>query len=351
MSGSDMLRQKITRLSKELASLQRDKSHKVAKCAGANQKANAASAAASRSRSDSTIQSKYREMERYSKQAADIQNDVARIENNIARKQTDLQQAQSSLSREEERERRNRERREKETEYQRTRQMRDLGQTLSQHALEIKTLKELPEKIVVLFLAAQPVEQNALRLDEEVRSISDMIRKSKHRDSVKLESCWAVRPLDVLQATNEYDPSIIHFSGHGSESDEIIFLDESGHSKPVTKEALVQTIAASSSKIRLVFLNTCFSGNQAEAIAEHVEAAIGMDSAINDDAARIFASQFYSTIGFGLSVAQAFEQAKALLMLEGIHSEHVPQLFVKSGLNAADIIIVKPPSDDTRRGV
>lgn len=61
------------------------------------------------------------------------------------------------------------------------------------------------------------------RLDEDVRAIGEMIRKSEHRDVVKLESRWAVRPLDVLQAINECRPRILHFSGHGSDSDEIIY--------------------------------------------------------------------------------------------------------------------------------
>lgn len=55
----------------------------------------------------------------------------------------------------------------------------------------------------MLFLAANPIDQEQLRLDEEVRSIGEMIRKSQHRDSVKLESRWALRPLDLLkQSTN-----------------------------------------------------------------------------------------------------------------------------------------------------
>lgn len=75
----------------------------------------------------------------------------------------------------------------------------------------------------MLFLAANPLDQEQLRLDEEVRAIGEMIRKSEHRDAVRLESRWAVRPLDVLQAINECRPRVVHFSGHGSGQDEIVF--------------------------------------------------------------------------------------------------------------------------------
>jgi hypothetical protein len=71
------------------------------------------------------------------------------------------------------------------------------------------------------------------------------------------------------------------------------------------------------------------------------EATIGMNTSIGDDAARIFSSQFYSSIGFGHSVSKSFQQAKALLMMEGIPEENTPELFVKSGLNANEIILVK----------
>ena len=99
---------------------------------------------------------------------------------------------------------------------------------------------------------------------------------------------------------------------------------------------------ASSDGIRMVFFNTCYSRNQAESVSEYVEATIGMNTSIGDEAARIFSSQFYSAIGFGLSVKKAFEQAKALLMLEDINEEETPELFIKQGLSSEDIVIVKP---------
>ncbi len=228
--------------------------------------------------------------------------------------------------------------------------MRRITGTLAQHdALHrhtlsvIERLAQLPERIVVLFLAANPLDQEQLRLDEEARSIAEMIRKSEHRDAVKLESCWAVRPLDVLQAINEHKPRIIHFSGHGSDQEEIIFQSDGGQTKLVSKEAIVQTMAAASDDIRLVFFNTCYSRSQAEAVVTHVHAAIGMKTSIGDEAARVFAAQFYSAIGFGLSVKRAVDQARAALMLEGIAEQDTPELFVADGVDPDQLILVRPP--------
>ena len=67
-----------------------------------------------------------------------------------------------------------------------------------------------------------------------------------------------------------------------------------------------------------------------------------MADTIGDDAARVFAAQFYSAIGFGKSVSIAFEQAKAALLLEGIREEETPELFLQEGVEAEDFILVEP---------
>lgn len=121
-----------------------------------------------------------------------------------------------------------------------------------------------------------------------------------------------------------------------------MFQDNSGETKFVSLEAIVQTMAAASADIGLVFFNTCYSRNQAEAVVQHVDAAIGMNTSIGDEAARVFAAQFYSAVGFGLSVKRAFEQAKAALMLENIPEENTPELFVADALDTDTLVLVRP---------
>lgn len=53
------------------------------------------------------------------------------------------------------------------------------------------------------------------------------------------------------------------------------------------------------------------------------------------------AAQFYSSIGFGKNLQQAFDQAKAALLLKGIAEEHTPVLYVRKGLLAQDIVMVE----------
>jgi len=67
-----------------------------------------------------------------------------------------------------------------------------------------------------------------------------------------------------------------------------------------------------------------------------------MNTYIGDEAARVFAAQFYSSIGIGLSLEKAFSQAKVVLILEGIAEERTSELYEKDGLDANEIIIVRP---------
>jgi len=269
MTLLDRYRGTVQRKKQEISTLQASKAKEQKKHADLSVKEQRTSEAIRRTKSASTVRTKVGEMERHKKDLAKLERKIADLEAKIARKQKELNDEERKMAREEEKESK--------------RRMKQIDGTLARHGrLHSETqstllrLQELPETIVVLFLAASPSDKPQLRLDEEARGIAEMIRKAEHRDSVKLESCWAVRPVDILQALNEFQPAVIHFSGHGSERNELAFLDNSGNTKLVSKDAIVQTMMASSESIRLVFFNTCYSKNQAEAVVEHVDAAIGL---------------------------------------------------------------------------
>ena len=353
MSASDHYRRNVQLSSGKIAKLQADKSRLAARSADLQKKMNSANTTANKTNSVSMRESKLREANRAAKDLASVESQIAKIENDIASEQKRLNNAQQSLSREEETEARNRKRDHERLERRGLQQLAGIDTKLTEHDYlhmeafhEIEKLQSLPERIIVLFLASNPLDQGQLRLDEEVRLIHKMIRQSEHRDAVKLESCWAVRTQDVMQAINEHDPRIVHFSGHGSDKDELVFQDDAGNTKLVTKEAISQTLRACSGDIQLVFFNTCYSRAHANEAVKHVPAAVGMNTSIGDDAARVFASQFYSAIGFGKSVGVAFEQRKAALMLEGIHEEDAPELFVADCNDPNMLFIVGPPPDD-----
>src|SRR5262249_21941303 len=119
------------------------------------------------------------------------------------------------------------------------------------------------EKIQILFVSANPHGTPPLNLDEEAREIEAKLRAAKHRDSLQLITKWAARPDDLLQSLNEHKPHVVHFSGHGSPTEEIVLLDKLGDPKGVSKEALVSLFRTLKDNIRVVLLNACFSRQQA----------------------------------------------------------------------------------------
>jgi hypothetical protein len=182
----------------------------------------------------------------------------------------------------------------------------------------------------VVFFAANPRETSRLALDEEIREITRKMRMADERNRTNVVQAWATRPEDLLQYLHQYRPDIVHFSGHGSAQGELLLNDSDGRARPVPAEALKELFEAFKDTVQLVLLNACYSKVQGQAIAEAVEYVIGMNEPISDAAATIFASSFYSALGFNRNFEEAFRLARIALMLEGGVNQNVPELLVKS---------------------
>jgi hypothetical protein len=203
------------------------------------------------------------------------------------------------------------------------------------------------DKIKILFLAANPLGTSPLGLDEEIRAITQKLQAAECRDAIQLISCWAVRPDDLVQALLQHQPHIVHFSGHGSPSQQIILVDEARRPKPVSKAALVSLFRNLQDNIRVVVLNACFSQPQAAAIAQTIDCVVGMSRAIGDRAAIKFAAGFYGAFGFGRSVQEAFNLGKTALMLEGIPEEDTPRLVHRRKVNPSQVHVLDVRSGPT----
>ncbi|WP_413167313.1 tetratricopeptide repeat protein [Capilliphycus salinus ALCB114379] len=195
--------------------------------------------------------------------------------------------------------------------------------------------------IKILFLASNHKQTERLSLDVEIREIKNKIQASQNRDFLEFKQAWAVRFDELIQRLNEYKPHIVHFSGHGSNTGEIILLDKSDQVQAVNLEAIKELFSTvTQDNIKVVVWNACHSKIIAEAIAESIDCVIGMNTAINDQAAIDFAATFYGAIASGRSVEQAFKQAKAALMASQISEAKIPELIHREQINPAEIILV-----------
>lgn len=289
------------------------------------------------SSSQSIIRTVMSNIDRYQRQASECDRKIAEADRHIAQAQERLSREEQKLSREQSREAEQLQRSHDSQMHALSENLMQTNDAVSLVQSDVEKLQKNANRIRVLFLAANSIDTDRLRLDEEARSIEEMIRKSDYRDSIEFISRWAARPMDLIQSINEVAPTIVHFSGHGTDSGELVFQADDGQSKLVSSDAVAAAISTMTDSVKLVFFNACFSEKQAVDVVKYIPAAIGMRISIGDDAARIFASQFYSAIGFGRSLADAFKQAKAALMLESVGEEQTPSLLLKEGVDPRSV--------------
>jgi CHAT domain len=213
----------------------------------------------------------------------------------------------------------------------------------------------------LLFLTANPKGTTTLRLDQEIRDITEGLQRAKHREAFQLESRWAVRPRDIQRALLDLNPQIVHFSGHGlgepTAQDEttrklnapegLAFEDPEGQIAIASTEALATLFSLFKGTIQCVVLNACYSANQAKAIAQHIPYVIGMNKAIGDKAAIEFAVSFYDALGAGRDIPFAYELAKNAIQLSGIPEHLTPVL--KTGPTTTTATLTTISSGQKRR--
>ncbi|GAA6622322.1 CHAT domain-containing protein [Scytonema sp. NUACC26] len=201
----------------------------------------------------------------------------------------------------------------------------------------------------VLLLTAIP---RGLRLNKEIREIEEAFRRAAKRDNLEISLRTAVRPQDIRRAIAEERPSIVHFCGHGLEDGSLVLEDNEGNNKEVTPEGLAQLFKLHKDYVKCVLLNACHSAQSATAIHQYINCVIGMNQAIQDQAAIAFSQGFYDTLGYeypdnNLNIFQrAFDEALVALQLENISQGQIPVLMLNqpsTPLPGNDSLMNNPP--------
>jgi hypothetical protein len=202
----------------------------------------------------------------------------------------------------------------------------------------------------ILFIFTNPIDNERLRIDAEVNKIHKRIQRSLHSDSIRFFIRFALEPGDIPQFILEIEPHVVHFSGHGTKSAEILITDVTGTERAIGEDALIELFGILKSRIPvcLVVLNACSTKLQAKALAAHVRCAIGMNDALKDDAAITFSAAFYGAIGFGCSVREAFELGRNELRLLGLKDSDVPELFPRDEPEMTDVSLITRAAPDAR---
>lgn len=186
----------------------------------------------------------------------------------------------------------------------------------------------------ILILTANPKNTNQLRLGEEVREIQAALDQSKNRDEFEIMTRWAVRVDDLQPILLDHTPDIVHFSGHGGGSQGLALENEVGQMQLVSSTALAGLFKLFKTNVECVFLNACYSEEQAKAIHQHINYVVGMNQAIGDLAAIKFAKGFYRALGTDKTYKEAFEFGCNAIDLHSIPESSTPVLKLRKPTQA-----------------
>jgi hypothetical protein len=192
----------------------------------------------------------------------------------------------------------------------------------------------------ILFLAANPTNTTSLNLGEEIRNIRRKIRATAFRE-IQIEQEWAVSPADLVTYLQEHQPTIVHFSGHGTDSGEIVLQDK-GSSAPMAPDILSDIFKVLQGDIKCVVLNSCYSEIQAKAIKSYVDCVVGMSQAVGDDVAIQFAGTFYEALANGRTIREAYELGRAIMRVIDPNQSNVPILLEQSVASADTCLVLQP---------
>jgi hypothetical protein len=194
----------------------------------------------------------------------------------------------------------------------------------------------MTEKIRILFLSANPWTTSRILVDEEAREIFERIQEGPYRERFELHKHAATRAIDLQRLLLIHKPHIVHFSGHGSKKHQLILGGAPGRGKTIDQQGLVEVLGLYNSHLRVVLLNACFTKAQARSIAEVIDYAVGTGKGIGDKGSVAFAGAFYRALGFGKSIREAFDSARAELVLTKMPRTQGIELFVRDGIDESE---------------
>ena len=200
----------------------------------------------------------------------------------------------------------------------RSRTSKELGTSKVQQLLGtsgVQTLlRELLKPLDILIVSADPRDATRLRVAEERRELDGALRATRFRDLFTIRDIPSYRIRDIARALDDHSPDILLFNGHGS-SRVICFEDDSGRLHIVEKSSLARLLQ-DQDDLNLVILNSCYSQDQAQCIADAVGLVIGMEGMITDTDAIDFSREFFTALGYGRTFDESFKRAVAAVGLK-----------------------------------
>lgn len=210
------------------------------------------------------------------------------------------------------------------------------------------------DSIQIVLAAANPRGTTQLQLDDEVRRIEAQLAHSAYVQNlagqageiipIRLRAVWATQLSDLVRNITAFQPSVIHFSGHGEGPKGLVMSTEGGRSMLVPNSILREVLTEFAATTRLVVLNACHSAVQAEEIRQVIDCVIGMQDGISDQGASLFAAALYGNLAQGCSLGKAFRLARTIMAAQVPGDRDVPCLLSRDGIRPDTVCLSAPPA-------
>ncbi len=194
-------------------------------------------------------------------------------------------------------------------------------------------LEKSGDRVRILVVAANPLGSSPLKLDHEVKTIQEALRRSRKRDNFEVEYRLAATPSELRRALLDLEPHVLHFSGHGAGDRGLLFVSDesagaiyrseggevrsrstnSNEIKFVPAKPLASLLQLCEEHLECVVLNACYSDVQGDAISANIPFTIGMRDVVEDHVAIKFSQGFYDAIGAGKGYENAFKWGKVAI--------------------------------------
>ncbi len=185
----------------------------------------------------------------------------------------------------------------------------------------------------ILVMVSSPTDVVELNTEEEYQRLANELSDLVQKGAVVVERLDEANLSALQKKLRQFKPHIFHYIGHGgydvARDDGVLMLeDDKGRGQAVSGHEL-GTILRDHRSLRLAFLNSCegarnstsdpFAGTAQSLIRKGIPAVVAMQFEISDDAAILFAHEFYAAIADGYAVdAASAEARKVMLGIPGV---------------------------------
>lgn len=180
----------------------------------------------------------------------------------------------------------------------------------------------------VLLVASNPHDMPALDVELEVSIVRKALELWIADGRLLLEVLERATVVDVNQALRRFDPHVFHFIGHGLFVDDTAFLvfQDDENRASLVDEHKIQELFSGCKSTRLAILNACQSAAASSArplvglaprlLQRQVSGVVAMQHAIADEAAAVFAREFYQSLIQGYPIEAAVAEGRRGIFLE-----------------------------------